>query len=393
MRTTLQSRGGRETRRTAVRKRLAPSGVASAHPYLKGTLLLLALTFALLGGWPTQAQFIWINLSYKVVLNPADGTRPPGATDAGIDQAIVRMNDLLASYQRSFRMRRVDPITEVGGAGDTTGPSKWYNVDFLGSDTTGTQHDQMESEAINDGRYRRNSSAINFYVLGGFDGGVCSFYHLNGVSPEDYIVVIGRTSASDGDVQLHELGHFFKLCHTQGCECGFCGSAGDCLLPEDDRVSDTLLDFGCWGEDEISRLNFTGRTYAELSSNAKGQVDNVFFNLMSYHAYYQGVTTDRLTEKQLDRWTDSANDDRRFVASGRTWAVDPRGTCAVRHGGSDCTGLDGPFNTVTEAINSANPNGGDIIMIRPSSYNERGLRIDKPLTLRVTRQGSATIGR
>jgi hypothetical protein len=47
---------------------------------------------------------------------------------------------------------------------------------------------------------------------------------------------------------------------------------------------------------------------------------------------------------------------------------------------------------VLAAVNSANPAGGDIILLRPGSYNEQ-LTLDTPLTLRATRDGSVTIGR
>ena len=70
--------------------------------------LFLAAICALLASRAASASNeIILRLSYKVLVNPANGTRPPGATDAAIDSAIAEMNSLLLSYGRGYRFQRV----------------------------------------------------------------------------------------------------------------------------------------------------------------------------------------------------------------------------------------------------------------------------------------------
>jgi len=317
-----------------------------------------------------NSQYIYVDLSYKVVLNPSDGTRPFGTftrvTDAEIDSAIAGMNQFLETYFRGCRVRRVDAITNVGGQNDFTGPSKWYSTDFT---TSGNVLDDMETEAkANPVTFAWNASAINIYITaqaGNFSGGVCSL-----PSDDREIICVSGNAASDTVVNIHEIGHYFALCHTQGCDCNECGSDGDlgqCDAPEDDSVPDTLEDLACWDQNQIALHNFqTG--YANLSASQQGQVDDVFFNLMSYHP----TERDLLTEGQLDRWTIAANFNRHAVRSGRTVTVTPNAS-------------------VADGIAAANPAGGDIVLIKPGNYNET-LTITKSVTLRATRLGGVTIG-
>ena len=122
-------------------------------------------------------------------------------------------------------------------------------------------------------------------------------------------------------------------------------------------------------------------------------MDDTFFNNMSYHGAIcgQGATTDRMTEGQLDRWTDDANGSRNFVVAGRTWFVDRANSCLQPAGGSGCTsfGFGGPLPSVTGGISAAA--AGDIVMVRAGNYNER-TTFTKPVTLRATR-GDVSIGR
>jgi hypothetical protein len=108
---------------------------------------------------------------------------------------------------------------------------------------------------------------------------------------------------------------------------------------------------------------------------------------MSYH---DPNNRNRLTPDQLDRMTDTSNGGRNNVATGYTRFVDH--TCTTfpgfANGSSSCSLFGGPYHTVGDGINHANP--GDIVMLRPGNYNEP-MTISKPLTLRATR-GNATIG-
>ena len=105
---------------------------------------------------------------------------------------------------------------------------------------------------------------------------------------------------------------------------------------------------------------------------------------MSYHERF-GLAD--LSEGQLDRWSDAANSYRRGTVSGSTLNVAIVGSDAN-------SGLisAAPKRTVASAVQAAQPSGGDIVLMRPGSYNER-LTIRRPIALRATRLGAVTIGR
>ena len=347
---------------------------------MKTLSLLAGCALAVLTTVPLHAQFIEIRLSYKVVLNPATGLRQPGVLDADIDAAIAEMNRLQDTYFRGFRFQRVDAVSEVGGQGDTTGPSRWFSTDFFDAFNGGTWKDQMDNAARSDARYLWNTTAINIYITAGFCGGTCS-YDWEG----DNIIVIGGCSDGDGKVQMHEIGHYFSLFHTQGRTCGGCGSnPGQCNSPGDDENPDTLPDVACWNQDAIAS-NFFHQTYGGLLPPLQNLVDNVFMNLMSFHA----SAAPRLTEQQLNRWTDRANNERRSVTSGRTWFVNTN-NCQYPAGNSVCNPFfAGPFPDVLDAVNASNPGGGDILLLIPGTYYGN-MTIFNPVTLRAPRLGPVT---
>lgn len=320
---------------------------------------------------------IMINLSYKVVLNPANGNRPPGVTDASIDTAVGQMNALQETYFRGYRFRLSEPVVQVGGLNDT-GPSQWYNTNFFNANNGSAWKDQMEAAAIADpSAYAWRSNAINIYFTNGICGGICSF-----PSEDDNIIIIGGCSVANGPLQMHEIGHYYDRCHTQGCFCGSCQppQTGMChTTPGDDEISDTLPDLHCWDQNDIADGSY-GCNYAACTGFQQNQVDNVFFNVMSYHA-----NRARLTELQLDGWADWSNFTRIVAADGMTRFIQ-----VGARGGFGSSVL--PFGTVALGVAAVNPAGGDILMLRPGAFDET-LTIDTPLTLRAPRTGSAIIGR
>jgi hypothetical protein len=343
-----------------------------------------------------------IRVSYKIVLHAGDGARPTRfgggpVRDQDIDDAIEFANELLASFWRGYRFLRVDPITEVGGGQFLDGPSQFFDTDFFG-DGGGAAKDFMESEAkANVAEYAWNHNAINIYITNGISGGICSFYSawvsdicLRAPVVEEEIAIIGGASANNGRLTLHEMGHFFDLCHTQGCPCGCCDSdaTGDCnTVPKTDCIGDTVEDLACWDQDDISANRFAGRAYGQLTPGEQNLVDETFLNVMSYHGSGcgQGVDNFRMTEGQLDRWGGTALQYRGHVTDGDMYLV---AWTALSPG----TGADSaPFLTVANGVNAANPFGGDILVIKSGWYPET-LRIDIPLTLRASRVGAAIIG-
>src|SRR5512142_921422 len=97
---------------------------------------LASLSLILAAAWPGHANpYIYIRLSYKIVVSPVDGTRPLNdwshpeygtVTDQAIMDVTTSMNTMLAAYGRGYRYQVVG-IQNVGAIGDTTGPSKWFN--------------------------------------------------------------------------------------------------------------------------------------------------------------------------------------------------------------------------------------------------------------------------
>ncbi len=144
----------------------------------------------------------------------------------------------------------------------------------------------------------------------------------------------------------------------------------------------------------LSAANGLGNSYAALSAWEKEYIDDVFLNLMSYYdPYNRNTTTTRLTELQLDRWTNVANVQRRETVTGRTLFVGGTQTDASAPLGSSTK----PYLNITSAYFNTggsdiilNPAGGDILLFRPGTYYAPAV-MNKPLTLRATRNGPVTI--
>lgn len=326
-------------------------------------------------------DIVRIRLSCKVILNPANGARPAGVSDADVVGAIATANDLLTTYWRGYRFDLVDPVTDIGGAGGNNrpNPSHYYGVD-LSADST--EADNLNTDAHNHKtQYAWNDSAINIFITNTPGSSLC---HCGIGTPNEF-VNISADSHALGRTYLHELGHFMGLCHTQGCGARNCAD-GD-TTPGDDIIADTLPDVQCWTRDDIA-LNSYGQLYAALTPFRQTQVDNVFLNVMSYHGSYTGGSDGtqhaRETELQVDRFADTASWTRTGVRDGVTVFVD------ATAGGIQIGTSVLPFDTVAEGLTLAN-SGRDIVLVRPGTYPEN-LTISDPVTLRAPRSGSARIG-
>ncbi len=355
--------------------------------------ILLTVVFCLLAA-ASHARAdheIFIHLSYKVIISPSGGGRPPGVTDSVIDSAIDEMNQLMVSQGRGYRFVRIDPVIDVGGTfsfgiASRPSPSRYYGINMLNPSFSNARQ-QMEDDALdNQSLYAWNPNAINIYINQANAGGQCAF-------PANQLIAVGAGSADNGALQLHEIGHYFGLCHTQGCPCGCCGAfgaTGECNTePGDDGISDTLPDLACWDRDDIAMHSF-GVAYSQLAEFAQRRVDDVFLNIMSYHRggcghSGGGATTERLTERQLDQWSDAAFATRRGVCDGRTYFVQAGAFLPIATGRPDR-----PFPTVGGGLGAAT-SPTDIVMIRGGTYPET-LRLSTPVTLRTPRGNVARIG-
>lgn len=324
---------------------------------------------------PVQADdVIKVHISVKVIVSPSTGNPPMGISPARIQAATLPTLDFLsAPHWRGYRFDVVDPVTEVGGPSDPNGPSQWYDSDVAYCLAI------MDAALADPVAYAWNANAINIYI-----NNYPAPKGIHCTQQGESIIVIGRQFGEAAAVYLHEIGHHFTLCHTQGCQCAACDTnqTGVCHTePGDDGIADTLRDLQCWNRDQIATFNF-GSNYSGLPSNQQEQVEDVFLNIMAYH---DRVTASRLTELQLDRWADGANGPGSRVVDGRTVFVAGNGSS---NGDGSSTN---PLDRVANGVAAANAAGGDIVLLRPGSYGET-LTIDKPVTLRATRSGSAVIG-
>ena len=335
------------------------------HHLVPAAGLGLLLLFGVVA--PASAD-ITIRLSVKFILTPG-GTRPAAGsigTTTGFDSEVSRGNGILAVTARGYSMVVVEyidirPPVPGGQASDY-----WYNMDARANRQT------IENAAVADqATWRWNNNAVNLYVNNS-SSGQCSFPGTGGAITLGNDIGLGTV--------LHEVGHFMNLAHTH---------SGDpsCDTPpfpvsDGDGLAETIPDHPCLDRDGLSRANFGGRNFNQLTAGEQAQVNSTWLNVMSYHQ------EDQLLTQQMDDWTDAASSSRRYVCTGRTWFVDRNCGAIVHNGGSHCNVFGAPFNTVGDGVNNAQ--GGDIVMIRAGSYNEP-MTINKAITLRSTR-GQATIG-
>lgn len=305
---------------------------------------------------------------------------------------------MLERYYRGYRLRLVD-YSYIGGSGHPHDPSTWYPYQFDTNCAPIEEEFRTDAYTNYPSLYAWNPSALNVFLSVFPCGGMSAFCgHCSGGRLSDCIINGTHANASGGFTAeenfgariLHETGHYFSLTHTFGGTKCNTDTNGLCTAPAvqgDDEFTDTLRDVQnvggceCWTVENLSWTNFN-KGYGALSAPEKEQVDNVWYNLMSYH---EANGYARLTEQQLDHWTDTANVSRRHVLSGVTIYV---------AGGSDVfSGLASsiPKRHVQAALNSADPGGGDVVLLRPGHYDER-LTLSRPGTLRATRAGWATIG-
>jgi hypothetical protein len=371
---------------------------------------ILLCTALLLPAQPAAAEsFIWINVSVKVIVSPNTGYVPLAMNDAALRDSFVDMNRWLANTWRGYRLRLVDldgnqNFKRIGSQSDPpAGPSKWYFTDLKWD---GVANHQFETEAKADKLlYGWNDFAINLYFNNGTFSSAQFPWSGWDLVQSAYGLFIDQVPAGSvaptyviaGNL-LHEIGHWFGLCHT--FENTPCGVWPDTLLDpqEPDGRNEPVV------RDSIAQANY-GTSYSDpdRSDYERWLVDNTANNAMSYYQLFYddpvlgggkvltdaerfGPTRFIFTEKQMDAWADCANTGRcRAATSGRTWFVKP-GTAPGGDGSSA-----NEFQLISQGETAANDAGGDILLLRQGAYAGPML-ITKPLTLRATREGSALLG-
>jgi len=284
-----------------------------------------------------QAQITW-DVSVKFILDENGNRATSGnyTTDQEILDSFDLANEQLAAMARGYEFEVIEII-------DLPGVSEWFDSSCTSADAG----DLQAAAEADTAAFAWKTSAINVYVLGTDCSAVCSF-----PSTGD-IILVGQGAALTSP--FHESGHFFDLCHTQGCSASDCDSTSD-------EIADTLPDASCWDQDGIAQESF-GVDYDQLSTAQKDEVDDVWLNIMSYHNLNQ---RERLTPDQLDRLTDASNIVRANVASGQTWYVESGGFPGPM---PFPFGLlaDLPLDDLSDGLSAAAPK--DVVLLRPGTYD------------------------
>lgn len=308
-----------------------------------------------------QAQEI--RLSFKVILDPNTGNRPSYATEEFFNDAMTFMNEVICKSGRGMKFSKEATI-EIGGKNHSIS-KKYYSANPI--DKTVSPHwlIQLETDAQNNtATYFWRQNRINIYFNGGGGGGVCSL--PNYASNQDEASLIGSGSMV---TILHEVGHFFNLCHTQGCDCNSCDT---CNKSKSDKINDTLEDLACWSRDSIA-TNAFGKNYNGLTLTQQKQVDDTYNNVMSYHF----GDRDRLTELQLDRWVQSIFEyqSRKDVVSSLPIYVDDNKGCVEVN--CIASPLE-PIKYIDPAIDKLETTSNrNILVLKPGNYNIKDNRIIK----------------
>jgi hypothetical protein len=332
-------------------------------------------------------NFIKIRLSYKIILNPGNGKRPKlekysydVVSNQMIESAIDEMNELMASYWRGYRFELLE-IKEIKLENNQKdNMEQWFELDFVNHPNRAKKGRELERMARkNPELYGWRQNAINIYINEGTDGAVWNTRDM---------IILGPQIVDKGWMQLHEIGHYLTLVHTHGpFDDPAIGKKGvGHSEPGDDGLNDTIWDLPTWDKNKISKYNFS-KKYKKLNKEEKRMVDNVTQNIMSYH-FKKPIEAKQiqLTEGQLDRLTYALDHFivRQSIRDGQTFFV-------KKEENTNLPTFENSYRNIQNAVIAANEMGVDIILLAPGTYQDK-LIIDKPVTLRATRDGQVTIG-
>ncbi len=350
-----------------------------------------------------------IRVSLNFIQNTS-GTRPVGtvfSTNASVSDQVNAANQILATEGRGYSLELVKDgngqivIGDVPNYTDAafvtaTAPVNPSGYAYLIAPSGATAQAIEDHARQANSNYNFRTDAINIYVVQGAGGfvGYCSFPTDN---RSTILVSSGGDGRPDGQLILHEIGHFFSLAHTfDSCSCCLPATNPGCsnTFGDDGGIVDTLPDFYCPNAagvtlsatqaQIVTNANSAGilssAVYGTLTPGEQALVDRTVNNLMSYRS-----NVNRITEDQMDRWTAIANVQRLTSCNGRTWFVANGG-----NNGAAGNAAVVPLATVSSGLSHVStPN--DVVLLRNGSYiAPAGGVLATPCTLRATR-GSVTV--
>jgi hypothetical protein len=299
----------------------------------------------------------------------------------------------------------------------------------------GVYVDDIFKTAIRDNQaaFDYRTTEANLYVIWrNYCGGEGTFPGTSHATSNIYHVA----SLTDISLFLHEFGHYVDLPHPFTTVDGV---TPDAIGTENPDYPDTPPDVwtvtpaaspsSTTNGDALGQIMY-GQNYSALTTGPEGQQIQVLIMdrvavlrgftgtysaatlaelwrtweiLMSYHKGADPNINNWLyTEQQLDHITDTMNNVRSPITSGRTWFVHSTGlNTANSPNGSNSPPFDTsspptmrfgfPYN-LPLAYSSADAAGGDVLLMRPADVFPNPITITKPVTLRVSKGGHATIG-
>jgi hypothetical protein len=333
-----QADSGRSTAAPAAGMHRSPLSIPHSLGLIPWAMVVLFALF--LSCTIAHAQVFW-RVSVKVFTD-SNGNRPSGRTDTQIQADYENYNQLIAAYARGCRLQ----LTEIVQLPSNL--SSWYNV--VARDG-GNRDALLTAATANPATYAYRSTAINIYINNSGSGVCCG--------ANNGLIFVGN---EDGAITMfHEAGHMLGLAHTQGAGCNSCcpDPLGCCDSPGDDGVNDTILDLPCWSSQNVIAQNNFGANYANLTATRQNQVDDVWFNIMSYH----GNRT-RLTPGQMDKVAEVSNSSRDNVTGNYFRFVDG----VNGNDGDDGLSIADSFKTITAAISGSG--NDDVLLVRSGTYNK-----------------------
>lgn len=332
------------------------------HFFALGIICCLAIGHA-------RADVDW-RLSIKLIAD-VDGVVPTNWAPRILEE-VIRANQIMHRSGRGYGLDLIEVVT-------LTGVPQWNWIPV----NDNSRDDLHNAARAQPALYGYRTDAINVYVVANACLRHCPLADAGG----DIILMSGDSLNTP---LLHLAGHFFHLLHTHegqtfrndnGSECGLAEKCGcSRQFPGDaDGTIETAPDNQCFDSADIIARAAYNLPFVDLDAARQTRVENSLFNIMSYHA-----NPDRLTSDQLDFITSNSNTQRRNVATGVTWFVSRDG-----NDGNAGDVSQSRFQTVSRALEVATPR--DMALLRAGTYTAPQT-INQPITLRASR-GNATLVR